>query len=87
VDALPKTVNIDGKEWPLDIIRINTRSGNNGDRIAAFFETWQVPDSDRMVPIIFFSDSYLAGVDAIKNNLAQYLSEIPKPWRLLPVKR
>ena len=86
VDGLPKTVITNGKELPLDIIRINTRSGNNGERIAAFFETWQVPDEDRMVPIIFFSDSYLAGVDAIKAKLQQCLSEVPKPWRLLPVK-
>jgi hypothetical protein len=86
IDALPKTVTINGRERPLDIIRINTRSGNNGERVAAFLETWQVPDEDRMVPIVFFSDSYLAGFDAISEGLTRNLSQNPIPWRLLPVR-
>jgi len=87
IDALPKTVQVNGKERPLDIIRINTRSGNNNERIAAFFEAWQVPDKDRMVPIVFFSDSYLAGIDAISAGLQRNLSRTPAPWKLLPERR
>ena len=86
IDGLPKTVLVNGKSQTLDIIRINTRSGNNGERVAAFFEAWQVPDKDRMVPIVFFSDSYLAGIDAISSGINQRLSAPPKPWRLLPVR-
>jgi thiol-disulfide isomerase/thioredoxin len=84
VDALPKTVLVNGAEKPLDIIRINTRSGNNGERIAAFFEAWQVPDEDRMVPIVFFAGSYLAGFEAISVGLNQAVTVPPISWRLLP---
>jgi hypothetical protein len=83
IDALPKAVLVNGRERPLDVIRLNTRSGNNGERIAAFFEAWQVPDNDRMVPIVFFSDSYLAGFDAISGRLQQELDKVPITWKLL----
>lgn len=83
IDALPRTIQVNGKERLLDIIRINTRSGNNGERVIAFFEAWQVPDADRMVPIVFFSDSYLAGFDAISAGLKQELNKTPVPWKLL----
>ncbi|MDR0730193.1 MAG: hypothetical protein LBF63_00880 [Treponema sp.] len=86
IDALPETVLTAEGERPLDIIRINTRSGNNGERIAAFFEEWQVPDEDRVVPIIFFPGSYLSGDDAISDALYERLSEETGPWPLLPVK-
>jgi hypothetical protein len=84
IDALPDTVIIDGRERPLDIIRINTRSGNNGERIAAFFEAWQVPDKDRMVPIVFSSDSYMAGIEAISSGIDQHIKKQSVPWKLLP---
>ncbi|MDR2631135.1 MAG: hypothetical protein LBC60_09450 [Spirochaetaceae bacterium] len=58
-------IMVEGKAVPLDIIRINTRSGNNSERVTAFFDRYQVPDEDRMVPIIFLADSYLAGFQAI----------------------
>jgi hypothetical protein len=83
VNALPKTVSVDGRERSVDVIRLNTRSGNNGERVAAFFEAWQVPDKDRMVPIIFFSDSYLAGIEAISSGLSKGLSNKAIPWRLI----
>jgi glutaredoxin len=85
IDALPKTVLTEAGERPLDIIRINTRSGNNGERIAAFFEAWQVPDEDRVVPIVFFPGSYLSGPEAISGALYQRLGEEAGPWPLLPV--
>jgi hypothetical protein len=85
IDALPETAPTAAGERPLDIIRINTRSGNNGERIAAFFEAWQVPDGDRVVPIVFFPDSYFAGYEAISGAL-QRLGGEAGPWPLLPVK-
>jgi len=87
IDGFPKTVSVNGRERALDIIRINTRSGNNSERVAAFFDAWQVPDKDRMVPIVFFSDSYLAGIEAISSGIHQHLSEPPMQWRLLPERR
>jgi len=87
INALPKTISVNGREQALDIIRINTRSGNNSERVTAFFDAWQVPDKDRMVPIVFFSDTYLAGIEAISSELQQNLRKPAKPWRLLPESR
>ena len=87
INALPSTILVDGKEQPLDIIRINTRSGNNSERVMAFFEAWQVPDKDRMVPIVFLSGSYLAGLENISAELENQLIIEEQPWRLLPEKK
>jgi thiol-disulfide isomerase/thioredoxin len=89
IDSLPEAIPVDGRELPLDIIRINTRSGNNGERIAAFFDLYRVPDEDRVVPIIFLADTYLAGYEPIVSNLRPLLENPPKinrmesllPWR------
>jgi hypothetical protein len=73
VDGLPESVRINGKQIPVDIVRINTRSGNNGDRVLAFFDAYDVPDEDRMVPIVFTAAGYYAGADAIKEGLEKDL--------------
>jgi thiol-disulfide isomerase/thioredoxin len=77
IDQLSNTVKIEGKNIPLNITRINTRSGNNGERIAAFFETYGVADADRIVPIVFFAGSYLAGTEAISGGLQSHLERKP----------
>ncbi|MDR2363821.1 MAG: hypothetical protein LBD65_05345 [Spirochaetaceae bacterium] len=69
IDRLPEKIAVGGTALPPDIIRINTRSGNNSERIAAFFERYQVPDEDRMVPIVFLAGAYLAGYEAIAAGL------------------
>jgi len=69
IAALPDTILTDGQEVSLDVVRINTRSGNNNKRIAAFFEAWQVPEADQSVPIVFLKDEYLCGKDAILGEL------------------
>ena len=84
INALPASIYADGSR-KIDIIRINTRSGNNGERVTAFFNAWQVPDKDRMVPIVFFAGSYLAGIEAISAELEKRLRDPPAPWKLLPV--
>ncbi|MDR2080126.1 MAG: hypothetical protein LBP74_10455 [Treponema sp.] len=73
IDSLPENIIVDGRAVPLDITRINTRSGNNSERIAAFFDRYQVPDGDRMVPIVFLADTYLAGYEAITASLVPCL--------------
>lgn len=75
LDALPASVDIGGTARPVDILRINTRSSNNGERTAAFFDAYQVPDEDRMVPIVFTKDAYFAGYDAISAQLPAALAE------------
>jgi thiol-disulfide isomerase/thioredoxin len=83
IDNLSKTVKAGGRVFPLDITRINTRSGNNGERIAAFFEAYGVPDEDRVVPIVFFADSYLAGAEAISAGLQTRLERSPGSANLI----
>jgi hypothetical protein len=82
IDSLPGNIKVEGRALPLDIIRINTRSGNNAERIAAFFERYQVPDEDRMVPIVFLADTYLAGHEAIAAGLVPRL-ETPSRFNRL----
>jgi len=76
IDDLPETFNVDGRQVPFDLIKINTRSGNNNDRIMAFFDKYKVPDADRHVPIIFLANSYLSGVQRIKNELSNELANL-----------
>ena len=85
IDSLPKSITVNNTQKTLDIMRLNTRSGNNNERIAAFFEAWNVPDKDRMVPIIFFSDSYLAGYNDISADLEKRLIADQRSWKLLPL--
>jgi thiol-disulfide isomerase/thioredoxin len=75
INELPLNVNLDKGQIPLNIIKINTRSGNNNERIVAFFDKYQLPDADRKVPIIFLTDSYLSGVESIKMELTGKLSQ------------
>lgn len=79
INSLPENITVAGTALPLDIIRINTRSGNNSERIAAFFEQYQVPDEDRMVPIVFLADTYLAGFPSIAAGL---IPALETPTRL-----
>lgn len=75
IDGLPDTIPAaDGGAAPVQVLRINTRSGNNGERIAAFFDAYGVPDEDRMVPIAFTRDAYFAGFAAIGAGLADALA-------------
>lgn len=71
--ALPETVETDGKSYPLQVVRINTRSGSNGEILQAFFEAYQVPEEDQMVPIVFTAQGYLAGIEDITRQLLPQL--------------
>lgn len=59
----------DGVSYPQQIIRINTRSGRNTEILQAFFEMYEVPLEDQMVPIVFTARGYLAGYEAISSGL------------------
>lgn len=60
---------VDGVSYPQQIIRINTRSGRNTEILQAFFEMYEVPLEDQMVPIVFTARGYLAGYEAISSGL------------------
>lgn len=65
ISKLPEKIKVKGEEMPLQVIRINTRSGRNAEIIREFFSEYQVPQADQMVPIVFTSGGYLAGYDKI----------------------
>jgi hypothetical protein len=75
IDSLPETILSGDDEVGLDIVRINTRSGNNDERVRAFFKAYNVPEEDQMVPIVFLADTYLAGYENISKYLVDYLKQ------------
>ena len=75
IDDLPASIIINGVDTPLDIIRINTRSGNNADLVRALFERYNVDDGKQVVPIVFLAETYLSGYDEIVNSLLDMLEQ------------
>ncbi|MDL2233118.1 hypothetical protein LJC63_06000 [Ruminococcaceae bacterium OttesenSCG-928-L11] len=73
IDSLPRQVTVDGNTSDVAVIPFNTRSGSNGRKIAAFFEAYDVPPADQMVPIAFIRDRYFAGYEQIEAGLAEAL--------------
>ena len=73
MDSLPETVQVGGVSLPLAQERLNSREGDNGDKIRELFEAYQVPEEDQMVPIVFVGSHYLAGAEEIEENLIPYL--------------
>ncbi|MGI5893069.1 MAG: hypothetical protein ACOX6P_00585 [Candidatus Merdivicinus sp.] len=75
IESLPENVEVNGVKFPLDLVKINTRSGRGGDRVRKMFEAYQVPEEDQVVPIVFLRDTYLAGYDAISTELEARLAQ------------
>ncbi|MDR0396204.1 MAG: hypothetical protein LBH66_02745 [Oscillospiraceae bacterium] len=75
IDSLPETVQADGTDAPLDVILLNTRSGNVRDILYELFDRYDVPDENRTVPIVFLADGYLCGQEQIETNLLQDLQD------------
>lgn len=73
ISRLPESVVIDGVERPLNIIRINTRSGRNVDIMRALSAIHNVPEEDQIVPIVFTAKGYLAGYASISSSLLEEL--------------
>jgi len=69
MQAIPQFVTIDGRQVQVDVIRFNTRSGNNRDRVMAAFDHFNVPDEMRSVPIIITASGHYTGAEAITEML------------------
>lgn len=74
MESLPETISYDGIETSFHLIRLNSREGENGMLIREMFEKYEVPEEDQMVPFVFLTDTYLAGEDAITENLEKELA-------------
>ena len=75
IENLPQIVTVEDEQVKVNLIRLNTREDNNRERIYALFEAYGVPEDDQMVPIVFFSDGYLAGGNRIEENMLLWLEE------------
>ena len=73
MDSLPEKVKVGSVSLPVALQRLNSREGDNGDRIRELFDVYQVPEEDQMVPIVFVDDHYLAGAEEIEGKLIPYL--------------
>jgi len=78
IEALPERIMVDDKWVYVDLIRINTRSGNNRERVLAFFDAYDVPDQYRRVPSIFTASGFYVGPEAI----AEMLEDLGQSDRL-----
>ena len=74
MESLPEILDCNGTETSFHLISLNSREGDNGKLIREMFETYNVPEEDQMVPFVFLTDSYLAGEEAIRDNLETKLS-------------
>ena len=74
MESLPEILDCNGTETSFHLISLNSREGDNGKLIREMFETYNVLEEDQMVPFVFLTDSYLAGEEAIRDNLETKLS-------------
>ncbi|GHU67981.1 hypothetical protein FACS1894184_08910 [Clostridia bacterium] len=73
MDSLPDSVMVNGQSVSVDVVRINTRSGNNNQRVYAFFDEYQVAENDQSAPIVFLTNGYLVGAEQIEAELIKRL--------------
>ena len=73
LDSLDKTytVNIDGKEElsKVSISKFDVGEENSLKLVKRLFDSYDVPENDRSVPIIFLKNGYLSGKKEIMENL------------------
>ena len=79
-EALPATIG--GRQ--VDVIRFNTRSGNNRERFIAFLDLYGVPNQYRRVPIIFTADGFYSGPESIYKLLSGGLETISQSQMRFP---
>lgn len=84
VNGIPDTIALDGVEYETNLLKFNTRSAKNGDRIYRLFEVYEVAEEDQIVPIIFFADTYIAGADNINAYLNEYMENGEGIGMILP---
>lgn len=55
----------------VNIKKFNIGEPENLELIKKYFEVYKVPENDQFVPIIFIGDTYLSGLEAIKEELIE----------------
>ncbi len=59
----------------IDVLEYNISLSENLGLIKEYFKTYEVPEKDQSVPIIFIGDTYLSGEKAIKGSLVNKIEE------------
>lgn len=76
LEALPESVEVQGEGGActsaLSIESLD--ASKESERVTSLFDTFNVPDDDRITPIVFYGSSYLAGVKPIRNRLAEEIA-------------
>ena len=60
------------------------RAGRKTEILQAFFEMYEVPLEDQMVPIVFTARGYLAGYEAISSGLYTEMEQGAGLWMKYP---
>ena len=79
-EQFPEKIDCEGTEIPCRVIKLESRTDNNGEQIRELFESYQVPEEDQIVPIVFFKEGYLSGKQDIEENLLHSLEESGGFW-------
>ncbi len=76
IDKLPDAIQVaeGGAEFssPVEVVRINLTS--DPGRAIKLFDAYQVPEDDRIAPMVLAGDAYYAGADKIRQVLVEGLS-------------
>ena len=72
--TLPKTVTVNGKEYPLVIDLFSIAEPEGLEKIRAMFNAYEVPEEDQLVPIVFYKNGYIAGAANIEAQLGEHLT-------------
>ncbi len=75
LDTVPDSVEIDGKTYPVNIIKYDAAIQENEDLILKYLYEYNVPPDDQRVPIVFFADTHLAGAENINNLINDYIED------------
>lgn len=75
LEALPDTVNIEGREYPVVITKLSVAEGNNASIFGALAKEAGVSSRKQQVPFLFLGEKYLSGADEITAQVFQLVEE------------
>jgi len=72
-ETLPDSITINGQTSTINIVRYNIYEGDNLSLYIKMISTYEVPDQEQIVPIVFLTTDYLSGYDSISRELPALL--------------
>jgi hypothetical protein len=75
LERLPESINLAGNRLsPLRLIYYNVAENEGLAAARQFFEAYQVPDKEQLVPLVFYTEGYLSGYSNIQSGLLGILA-------------